>query len=105
MAAPRYTPRWLPQTLIRNMALAGRDVVLVLAVALASAVPSAAQPAPLWGEVSIVGGVEAARAVFGLGEPEGRLQAGWLVDFVRRYGRAGSWDALESRLERYQAAL
>jgi hypothetical protein len=80
-------------------------IVLTLATLVVCPARSAAAADDTWGEVSLPGGVAAARAAFGLGTPDGRLDAGFLVDFIRRYGSVGDWSAAIERLARYLDAI
>jgi hypothetical protein len=48
-------------------------------------VPGIVSAQALWGEVSLPGGVAAARDVLRLGGSAGRLDALWVTDFIRRY--------------------
>ena len=57
-------------------------------------------PADL-GEIELAGGVPAARQVFSLGDAAGRLDAGLVDDFVRRFSKRSSWNDWSERFARY----
>jgi hypothetical protein len=80
--------------------------VLILSVAVAvCASRAAAAPSEVWGELRLAGGAGPARAAFGLGASEGRFDAAWALDFVRRYGKSGLWSESVSQLRRYLATV
>jgi hypothetical protein len=48
----------------------------------------------IWGDLMLAGGVRAARDIAGLGSGDGRVDAGFLLDFARRFGDSGATLAL-----------
>src|SRR5713101_1002182 len=65
--------------------------------------PAEAQVAEheLWGELRLVGGVDAARRIFALSPQDHRLDAEWLPDFIYRYGETETWGAAAHRVHQY----
>jgi hypothetical protein len=55
----------------------------------------------LWGELRLIGGAEAARAIFNLSPEDHRIAAEWLPDFIHRYGAPESWASVAPRVARY----
>ena len=86
------TPRWLP---------AGVVAGLILTSALADRTKAA--PA-IWGEIGLPGGVASARVVGELGKPAGRMDAGFLLDFARKYAGVNAGSTVE-RMTRYLRAV
>jgi hypothetical protein len=80
-------------------------IISALATLLACAAAREATADPLWGQVVVPGGVSAVRRVMGLGEGQGRLDAGLVVDFTYRHARSGDWSRAQDRLRRYLATV
>jgi hypothetical protein len=74
---------------------------LVIAAMAIGTAQARAGEADLWGELRVVGGVEAARRVFSLGPQDHRVDAEWLPDFTHRYGQLESWPIAAQRLQTY----
>jgi hypothetical protein len=79
-----------------------RSALMCLVCAALTAAPAAAEE--IWGQVLLPGGTTAGRQVLALGDQKGRMDASWLLDFVRRYytntNVADVTDPVET-LERY----
>lgn len=58
-----------------------------------------------WGAVLLPGGAIAARQTLQLGASDGRFDATWIVDFVRRNGRDGNWSDALADLRQYLAII
>jgi len=90
----------------RHVAVRRISGAVVAAMLLVWAAPGQAQTqtAAIWGALPLQGGAPAAREVLLLGDPDGRLDASLLVDFVRRYANTDV-RAAATRFERHLSAV
>lgn len=70
----------------------------------AAASPRAAAD-EIWDDAPLPGGAAAARQAFGLGSSDGRFDAEWLVDLVRRNATVDRWPAIAAQVTRYTSVM
>ncbi len=80
-----------------------RAFVLTFWIVAAASTRAAADE--IWGDVPLPGGASAARQAFGLGSNDGRFDAEWIVDLVRRNGTGDRWPAIAAQIARYTAVM
>ena len=78
-----------------------RACCLAAATLLLRPLPLQAQPAPIWGEVTLPGGVAAARAALDIGDSDHRADAGWLLDVGHKYYAYSDSNPLVLTLQQY----
>jgi hypothetical protein len=77
--------------------------VLTLSVVVAASPRSSAEE--IWGETTLSGGAAAARLAFSLGSNDGRFDAEWIVDLIRRNASIEHWPAVAPKIARYTSAM
>jgi hypothetical protein len=85
------------------MARFASALVLTLSVVVAASPRASAEE--IWGETTLSGGAAAARHAFSLGSNDGRFDAEWIVDLIRRNASIEHWSAVASKVARYATTM
>ncbi len=99
---PSSVKRAAEVTAQRRMARLASALVLTLSIVVA---PPRAAADEIWGETTLAGGAAAARQAFSLGSSDGRFDAEWIVDLVRRNAKLGDWSTVASNVTRYTSVM